>query len=251
MAKWRQTVWRCTPARSAAALSVVRAGPIVPCRSTAAAVILLVPVAGRAQDQSPEDAGSGGRGPRANLSMGVGMGMEADFLMTYSVPRSEQVDVEVGLLFARDSWESVGRETRCSGLLGCFTGNYVTDQGSQSSLAAIARWLNYGSGGRPGRRSALAFGAGPALLSSGGTHLGLVVDGPRRGARRAAVVDRVDRFPPHPGVRGGVHSRGVVSTRGCGHRSTTRDRQPPLRTVTPLTHPGFPTSGTISSSSKP
>ena len=37
--KWRYTVWRWTPARRATSLSVVRAGPTVPCSSTAASVI--------------------------------------------------------------------------------------------------------------------------------------------------------------------------------------------------------------------
>jgi hypothetical protein len=143
-----------------------------------AGLLLLAAIPGHAQEPATgaQDAPAVGV-PVFRLSMGFGQGWSPDFLMTFSRPRGGDTDLEMGLLIATDRWKTTGRETRCSELLGCFTGTYVQERGSQASVAALLRLLHYGGSSRAERSTALALGGGPALLTSSDTHLGLVLDG--------------------------------------------------------------------------
>jgi hypothetical protein len=110
------------------------------------------------------------RVPRVRFAVGVGKGM--DVSMTYSRRVGERTDFETGLLFGVDRWRRVERQTRCSELFGCWTGTFVTEDATQTSITALARWLRYDATGR----LALVFGGGPAILQGTGSSVGLVFD---------------------------------------------------------------------------
>ncbi len=106
---------------------------------------------------------SEGRRPRLRVSAGTGGEMDWDYALAYRTPLGERFEVDAAILVVNDTWETIETETRCGGLFGCITGDFVTDYRYQQSVSALIR------GVYPLRRTtrwnpALAVGGGPTVV---------------------------------------------------------------------------------------
>ncbi len=105
-----------------------------------------------------------GRRPRLRVAAGVGSGMNWDYSLGYRTPVRERGELEAMVLVFGDSWERIETQTRCDPLIGCFTGEFLTDYRYRQSFAVLGRGA-FALHASPTSRSALAIGAGPTLAN--------------------------------------------------------------------------------------
>ena len=127
--------------------------------SVAAGLVTAFVVRGRSSGLERAD----GRRPRLRIAVGGGQGMSWDVSLGYRAPVGERLELEGMVLVVNDTWELIETETRCSDILGCFTGQFLTDYRYGQSVAALARG-SYALMPNSAWRPALALGAGPVVL---------------------------------------------------------------------------------------
>lgn len=99
---------------------------------------------------------------RLTVTAGMGSAVDFDYSVSYRVPLRERTAVEGALLVMSDSWERVERETRCSFLFGCITGDFVVDHRYRQNVGILVRGiyaLRPAGAWNPG----LTLGAGPVI----------------------------------------------------------------------------------------
>jgi hypothetical protein len=91
---------------------------------------LVVHAAGRSFDPTV------GRRPRLRFSAGSGGSPDVEYSLGIRQPVRTNWEVDASILVASDTWERSETQTRCSLLIGCYTGNFITAYSYQQSAAA-------------------------------------------------------------------------------------------------------------------